>query len=221
LWTTRNMQKLTCYTQDGPHSGSWAPPAYHCSVQLTCLLGVHQSLDCQISRAVSPKQKLKINQLENILNLIGQDLCNSIWLREGPETVRRPSLNIFFGARQADLNWSACVSEHHCLCEAIKAQKKSYSFRFQTTNKGWWWLLRKQSCGVVPAEITDSREHLTTLKTRMCFDRKRILFVFDQLWCRENAVILLSLPAVNCLFQLPTVSSSSDERWWKCRSGRI
>ena len=99
LLTTRNMQKLTCYTQDGPHSGSWAPPAYHCSVQLTCLLGVHLSLDCQISRAVSPKQKLKINQLENILNLIGQDLCNSIWLREGPETVRRPSLNIF-GARQ-------------------------------------------------------------------------------------------------------------------------
>ena len=29
-------------------------------------------------RAVSPKQKLKINQLENILNLIGQGLCNSI-----------------------------------------------------------------------------------------------------------------------------------------------
>ena len=99
LLTTRNMQKLTCYTQDGPHSGSWAPPAYHCSVQLTCLLGVHLSLDCQISRAVSPKQKLKINQLENILNLIGQGLCNSIWLREGPATFRRPSLNIF-GARQ-------------------------------------------------------------------------------------------------------------------------
>ena len=99
MLTTRNMQKLTCYTQDGPHSGSWAPPAYHCSVQLTCLLGVHLSLDCQISRAVSPKQKLKINQLENILNLIGQGLCNSIWLREGPATFRRPSLNIF-GARQ-------------------------------------------------------------------------------------------------------------------------
>jgi len=139
LWTTRNMQKLTCYTQDGPHSGSWAPPAYHCSVQLTCLLGVHLSLDCQISRAVSPKQKLKINQLENILNLIGQDLCNSIWLREGPETVRRPSLNIFFGARQADLNWSACVSEHHCLCEAIKAQKKNHTpsdFRPPTRDGG-------------------------------------------------------------------------------------
>ena len=29
-------------------------------------------------RAVSPKQKLKINQLENILNLIVQGLCNSI-----------------------------------------------------------------------------------------------------------------------------------------------
>ena len=50
-------------------------------------------------RAVSPKQKLKINQLENILNLIGQGLCNSIWLREGPATFRRLSLNIF-GARQ-------------------------------------------------------------------------------------------------------------------------
>ena len=26
-------KRLTCYLQGGPHSGSWAPPAYHCSVQ--------------------------------------------------------------------------------------------------------------------------------------------------------------------------------------------
>ena len=165
-------------------------------------------------RAVSPKQKLKINQLENILNLIGQDLCNSIWLREGPETVRRPSLNIFFGARQADLNWSACVSEHHCLCEAIKAQKKSYSFRFQTTNKGWWWLLRKQSCGVVPAEITDSR-HLTTLKKRMCFDRKRIFVLFLTSYDVGKMLSFCclfqqSIVSSNCQLSLPVVTNDDE-----------
>ena len=26
-------KRLTCYLQGGPQSGSWAPPAYHCSVQ--------------------------------------------------------------------------------------------------------------------------------------------------------------------------------------------
>ena len=170
LLTKRNMQKLTCYTR-------WPTQWQLSTTCLPLLCSAYMSIGSASKvliarfheRAVSPKQKLKINQLENILNLIGQGLCNSIWLREGPETVRRPSLNIFSEHVKADLNWSACVSEHHCLCEAIKAQKKSYSFIFQTTNKGWWWLLWKQSCGVAPAEITDSREHLTTLKKENVF----------------------------------------------------
>ena len=185
------------------------------------ILGVHLSLDCQISRAVSPKQKLKINQLENILNLIGQGLCNSIWLREGPATFRRPSLNIF-GARQGwpelkrVCKWAPLPLRGN---QSTKKNNTPSDFRPPTRDGGDCY--ENSPVGLFRLKLLILENILQLWRKRMCFDRKRILFVFDQLWCRDNAVILLSLPAVNCLFQLPTVSSSSDERWWKCRSGRI
>ena len=138
MLTKRNMQKLTCYTR-------WPSQWQLSATCLPLLCSAYMSIG-SASKFRLPdftccltQTKIKINQLENILNLIGQDVCNSIWLREGPETVRRPSLNIFLEHVKADLNWSACVSEHHCLCEAIKAQKKNHSpsdFRPPTRDGG-------------------------------------------------------------------------------------
>ena len=100
LLTKRNMQKLTCYTR---WPSQWQLSATCLPLLCSASMSIGSASKVLIARfherAVSPKQKLKINQLENILNLIGQGLCNSIWLREGPATFRRPSLNIF-GARQ-------------------------------------------------------------------------------------------------------------------------
>ena len=100
LLTKRNMQKLTCYTR---WPSQWQLSATCLPLLCSAYMSIGSASKVLIARfherAISPKQKLKINQLENILNLIGQGLCNSIWLREGPATFRRPSLNIF-GARQ-------------------------------------------------------------------------------------------------------------------------
>ena len=208
LLATRNMQKLTCYTQDGPHSDSWAPPAYHCSVQLTCLLGVHLSLDCQISRAVSPKQKLKINQLEKILNLIGQDLCNSIWLREGPETVRRPSLNVF--SEHVRLTWiEARVWVSTIAFARQSKQKKNHTpsdFRPPTRDGGDCY--ENSPVGLFRLKLL-ILENILQLWRREC-----VSIESEFLFCSWPAMMSgkcchfavssssqLSLPIANCLFQ--------------------
>ena len=73
------MQKLTCYTR---WPSQWQLSATCLPLLCSAYMSIGSASKVLIARfherAVSPKQKLKINQLENILNLIGQDLCNSI-----------------------------------------------------------------------------------------------------------------------------------------------
>ena len=221
LLTKRNMQKLTCYTR-------W-PSQWQLSA--TCL-----PLLCSAYMSIGSASKFRLPDFTCCLTQtkiknqpIGKhsqfDWTRSVQFNltsrrswNCSETV----LEYIFGARQGWPELKRVCEWAPLPLRGNQSTKKNHTpsdFRPPTRDGGDCY--ENSPVGLFRLKLLILENILQLWRKRMCFDRKRILFVFDQLWCRENAVILLSLPAVNCLFQLPTVSSSSDERWWKCRSGRI